>query len=167
MEDGIRDGWCSTEFLDFVRAAGDSLERIRFLVLTAYPLHRLGNHWVDRLVSATRRTLSYLDETHARDLIVAPAPEFPDIYPDGGVDRILRETGRHPFLIQKVCDELCRLLSKRAQSKASDADLTEAFDAVLHARQLVREGYLEKEGDRVRLAVPLFGVWIVDTQGPA
>jgi hypothetical protein len=34
-----------------------------------------------------------------------------------------------------------------------------------NARQLSREGYLEKQGDRVRLAVPLFGVWIVDPQG--
>ncbi|HZH75006.1 MAG TPA: hypothetical protein VEY88_03170, partial [Archangium sp.] len=48
VQDGISAGWCSTDFLDFLRAAGDSLRRIRFLLLTGYPLHRIGPSWVDR-----------------------------------------------------------------------------------------------------------------------
>jgi hypothetical protein len=43
--------------------------------------HRLGPHWTDRLVSVTSRTISYLDEDDARDLLCHPIPEFPDIYP--------------------------------------------------------------------------------------
>jgi uncharacterized protein len=78
VEDGIRDGWCSTDFLDFLRAAGDALRQIRFLLLAAYPLHRLGPHWTDRLVSVISRTISYLDERDARELITRPIPEFPD-----------------------------------------------------------------------------------------
>lgn len=31
VEDGIRDGWCSSDFLDFLRAAGDALHHIRLL----------------------------------------------------------------------------------------------------------------------------------------
>src|SRR6185295_18777730 len=77
VEDGIRDGWCTTDFLDFLRAAGDVLRHIRFLLLTAYPLHRLGPHWTDRLVSVTSRTLTYLGEEEARELLVHPIPEFP------------------------------------------------------------------------------------------
>ena len=148
VQDGIRDGWCSTDVLDFIRAAGDSLSRVRFLLLTAYPLHRLGPHWVDRLVSATSRTISYLDEPDARELILKPVPDFPDIYPEGGVERILRETGRHPFLIQKVCDELCRLLNKRGgRRRATDDELTEVFDIVVNGADLFDELWRQRTED--------------------
>jgi uncharacterized protein len=84
--------------------------------------------------------MSYLDEDSARELIIHPIPDFPDIYPDGGVERILRETGRHPFLIQKVCDELCRFLNNHGgRLKASDADLTKVFDVVLAELDLFDE----------------------------
>lgn len=201
VEDGIREQWCTTDFLDFVRAAGDGLRNIRFLLLTAYPLHRLGPHWVDKLVSATSRTISYLDDASAEDLVRRPVPDFPDIYPEGGVARILRETRCHPFLVQKVCDELCRLLNERGgRRRATDDELTEVFDRVMSqvdlfdelwrqrtlderaalrrlaaargpvaadpvTRQLAREGYVDKDGDRVAIAVPLFRAWISETQG--
>jgi hypothetical protein len=201
VEDGIRAGWCSTDFLDFLRAAGDSLHRIRFLLLTAYPLQRLGPHWVDRLVSATTQILSYLDPESAQELIRSPIPDFPDIYPAQGVERILRETHRHPYLIQKVCDGLCQYLNAHGgRRRATDDELTEVLDRLLnednlfdefwrqrsveeqhalrrlaHAqgpldadpatRQLAREGYVEMEGDRATVAVPLFAAWIRRTQG--
>jgi hypothetical protein len=128
VQDGIKAGWCSTDFLDFLRAAGDSLKRIRFLLLTAYPLERLG--WLDRLISSTIRNISYLDATSARNLIREPIPAFPDIYPEGGVERILRETRCHPFLIQKVCDELCKHLNEHGRRRATDEELTAVFDRV-------------------------------------
>lgn len=132
VEDGIRDGWCSTDFLDFLRAAGDSLRHIRFLLLAAYPLHRLGPHWTDRLVSVTTRTISYLDEADARDLLLHPIPDFPDIYPDGGVDRIVSQTGRHPFLLQRAGDDLSKLLNSRGSvRKATLDELEEVFDGMI------------------------------------
>lgn len=127
VQDGIHSGWCSTDFLDFLRAAGDALKRIRFLLLTAYPLERLG--WIDRLISSTTRSISYLDATSARNLIREPIPGFPDIYPEGGVERILQETHGHPFLIQKVCDELCKHLNEKGGlRRATDEELTAVLD---------------------------------------
>jgi uncharacterized protein len=139
VEDGIRAGWCTTDFLDFVRAAGDCLRRIRLLLLTAYPLDRLGPHWVDRLISVTSRTISYLEEPDARELMVHPIPGFPDIYPPGGVDRILAMTGRHPYLLQKVGDELCRLLNTAHRQKATGDDLQKVFDGVINDEDLFGE----------------------------
>ncbi|HYO71313.1 MAG TPA: hypothetical protein VEU33_35070 [Archangium sp.] len=131
IEDGIRVGWCTTDFLDFLRAAGDALRKIRFLLLTAYPLHRLGHHWVDRLISSTSRSISYLDAASAEELARSPVAGFPDIYPEGGVERILRETCCHPFLIQKVCDELCKYLNENGgRRRATDEELTEVIDRV-------------------------------------
>ncbi len=139
VEDGIRDGWCNTDFLDFLRAAGDALRKIRFLLLTAYPLHALGPHWVDHLVSATARSISYLDEPDARELICRPIDDFPDIYPEGGVDRILAATGRHPYLIQKVGDELCRQLNADHRPRATPEDLEKVFDSVIGGADLFDE----------------------------
>jgi uncharacterized protein len=154
VQDDVAEGWCTTDFLDFARAAGDRLRRIRLLLLSAYPLHRLGPHWVDRLISATSRTISYLDDTAARELIIRPIPDFPDIYPPGGVDRIVAQTGRHPFLIQKVCDELCRLLNARGgRRRATEAELTEVFDGVVNGSDLFDELWrqrTEAERDTLR-----------------
>lgn len=130
VEDGIRDGWCTADFLDFLRAAGDALTKIRFLLLTAYPLPRLGRHWNDRLISATSRFISYLDPVSAEELMRSPVESFPDIYPTGGVERILKQTHCHPFLLQKVGDELCEFLNAHHRQKATDDELTDIFDRV-------------------------------------
>jgi hypothetical protein len=112
------------------------------------------------------------------------------------VERILRETHCHPYLIQKVCDELCKFLNAHGgRRRATDEELDDVFDGVgsddnlfdelwnqrtpeeqraLHRlacaneliesgpilRQLAREGFVELQGDKATLAVPLFGVWI-------
>lgn len=122
VEDGIRDGWCSRDFLDFLRAAGDALHHVRFLLLSAYPLPRLGAHWTDRLVSATTRMISYLGDDDARELLAHPIPDFPDIYPEGGIDRILARTACHPYLLQKAGDDLCRLLNGRGGLRTATRD---------------------------------------------
>lgn len=129
VEEGIRKGWCDESFLDFARAVGDRLQQVRLLLLGARPLSRLGTHWPDRLISATVRPLGPLDETTARELITRPVDDFPSIYPDGGVEKILSETGGHPYLIQKVCDDLCQLLNERGgQRSATPGELEEVFD---------------------------------------
>jgi hypothetical protein len=140
VQDGIRDGWCTTDFLDFLRAAGDALRYIRFLLVTAYPLHRLGPHWTDRLISITSRTISYLGENEAQELLTRPIPEFPDIYPTDGIDTILAQTGRHPYLLQKAGDDLCRLLNSRGGlRKATLEELTEVFDGMVRDVQVFDE----------------------------
>jgi hypothetical protein len=124
-------GQTTHAFLDFVRAAGDELRRIRLVLVSAAPPHRLGRPWMDRLISAVHRELSYLLPEEAEELIRNPMPDFPDIYPSGGVERIVRETHGHPFLVQAVCDALIRDLNGRRRLKADDTDLTRAFDAAI------------------------------------
>lgn len=92
VQTGINEGWGSPAFLDFLRAAGDSLRRIRLLLVAANPLHRLGPAWTDRLISVVHREITYLLPVEAEDLIQNPMPGFPDIYPPGCVARIVRET---------------------------------------------------------------------------
>ena len=132
---------------DLVRAAGDSLHRVRFLLLTAYSLDGLGPHWLDRLVSALQRQVGYLDEPDARNLVTEPIEGFPDIYPPGGVDRILRETHCHPYLIQLVCDHLTKRLNDNSRLKADDGDLEAAFDLATAQTPLFPELWRQRSED--------------------
>lgn len=129
LQEGIAEGWAGTDFLDFVRAAGDRLRRIRFLLVSAYAIGRLGPRWSDHLISALSRELTYLEPEEARELICRPTPDFPDIYPEGGVDKLIAETRGHPYLIQLVCDELCRNLNDRRRLQATMDDIQASIDA--------------------------------------
>ncbi|MDX1999178.1 MAG: hypothetical protein SF066_15785 [Thermoanaerobaculia bacterium] len=129
LETGRREGWVGLDFLDFLRAAGDQLIATRFLLSSAYRPSRLGHDWSDRLISALPRELGPLDPDSARSLLMEPEPGFPDIYPPGGVDRILERTGRHPFLLQLVGDKLCFHLNSVGRLKAAEEDLDWAFEA--------------------------------------
>lgn len=139
LQDGIEAGWTDASFLDFARAAGDQLSHIRLLLVSAHSLQKLGRHWTDRLISAVQREITFLSATEARELICAPIPGFPDIYPPGGVDGLLHETNGHPYLIQLICDELTRLLNAESRLVATDHDLERAIDASFNQTALYSE----------------------------
>jgi uncharacterized protein len=136
LERGIREGWGDPAFLDFLRAAGDRLRRIRFLLVTAHPFSRLGPHWSDRLISAQTRRIEPLAEEEARTLLTRPVAGFPDIYPPGGVERLLGETACHPYLLQLTAYDLTRRLNEAGCLKATDDDLTAALDQALEENNL-------------------------------
>jgi hypothetical protein len=136
LERGIREGWSDPAFLDFLRAAGDRLHRSRFLLVTAHPFSRLGPHWSDRLISAQTRRIEPLGENEARELLTEPVDRFPDIYPPGGVERLLTETACHPYLLQLTAYHLTRRLNDAGRLKATEDDLTAALDQVLEENNL-------------------------------
>ncbi len=126
LEEAMREG-LPTDVLDFLRAGGDQLKHIRLLLVGAWPLRRLGSRWSDRLVSATVRRLGRLDAASARELLVRPVADFPDIWPPGAVDRLLTCTRGQPFLVQLVGDLVVRALNARQASAATPDDLDEAL----------------------------------------
>jgi len=136
LERGIREGWSDPAFLDFLRAAGDRLHRIRFLLVTAHPFSRLGPHWSDRLISPQTRRIEPLAEKEARALLTQPIAGFPDIYPTGGVERLLTETACHPYLLQLTAYQLTRRLNDSSRLKATADDLTAALDQALEENNL-------------------------------
>ncbi len=60
-------------------------------------------------------------------------PDFPDIYPPGGVERILEQTHRHPYLLQLVGDHLTRRLNLQGRRVATDEDVAAALDEAVVA----------------------------------
>ncbi len=147
LEDAIRQGWANTDLLDMIRAAGDNLQSIRFLLASAHSLPRLGPHWVDRLINVLPREIRPLEEEAARELICQPTSGFPDIYPVDGVEKILAETRGHPYLIQLVCDQLCHNLNQKRRIKATSNDLQIALDRAQRAAHLFDDLWNERTDD--------------------
>lgn len=127
LQDEIENGRSSTDLLDLLRAS-DSFGNIRFLLATAYAPYRLGKYWSDRLINAQLRHLEPLSPEEAESLITKPMQGFPDIYPKGGAARIVEATGGHPFLVQLVCDKLCRSLNQQGRLAAIMKDVEAAID---------------------------------------
>jgi hypothetical protein len=133
LQIAVQEGRGSLTFLDFVRAAGDKLHRIRLLLVSAHRLAspKLGPVWVTRLISVLPRTLGPLDPDDAKDLIRRPVPTFPDIFDDDTARTILAQTGRHPYLIQAVGREVVKRLLKDKRRVATTLDIERAFDGVI------------------------------------
>ncbi|EYF06770.1 hypothetical protein [Chondromyces apiculatus] len=155
LQTGIEEGWTSAAFLDFLRAAGDSLRRTRLLLVCAHPLHRLGRAWTDRLISVIHREITYLAPEEAEALLCDPMPGFPEIYPPGGVARIVRDTNGHPYLVQLVADALIRNLNGRSSLSAKEADLTRALDRALTDTPFFQELWSDRTEEERELLLRL------------
>lgn len=139
LETGIQEKWSDPAFLDFLRAAGDRLRWVRFLLVTARPFSRLGAHWSSRLISAQTRRIGLLGEDEARRLLTRPVPGFPAIYPPGGVEHLLAETACHPYLLQLTAYQLTWRLNNAGRMKATSEDLTAALDQALEENQCFQD----------------------------
>lgn len=130
LEKGRKDGWCDLAFLDFARAAGDSLTRTRLLLVGAHFLSSsaLGPEWPDRLISVLPRRLGLLDAKEAEALLRRPVKEFPaSVFGDEVAATILAETGTHPYLIQLVGREVVARLRADGRRVAEPDDVDRAF----------------------------------------
>lgn len=139
LEREIRNGQTNHDCLDFIRAAGDRLSRVRLLLVSGLPLQRLGPHWVDRVISVRLCELGYLEREAADELVRRPIPGFPDIYPQGGVEWILEQTNCHPYLIQLICTQLVYRLNNEGKSKASTDDIEWSIDDAFRQTVLFEE----------------------------
>jgi hypothetical protein len=157
FQTGLDEGWTTPGFLDFVRAAGDQLSHIRLMLVSAHPLQRLGATWNDRLISAIQRRIGPLTEAHARELLVEPVPDFPDIWPPAAVDRVVRMTAGQPYLLQFVGNAVVQVLNSERRFKASEADVAHALDRCLLDSGLFDDLWNERRPDERRLLRLLAG----------
>ncbi len=87
-------------------------------------LHELPNYWSNYLISTHAIRITYLRESEARELIVKPIPDFPDIYEGDAVDMILYLTRCQPYLVQLICYEIVELLNKEIRENGRDTDIS-------------------------------------------
>ena len=120
--------------LDWLRSTIQYHPRIALLFSGVHTIGEMGKetglNWSGYFVNVQTLRVSFLHEDEARRLITQPLPDFPSaaIYGDGVVDRILTETGSHPFLVQAVCSALIDSLNAQKRDQAELKDVTTAID---------------------------------------
>jgi hypothetical protein len=86
----------------------------------------LPGYWSDYLISTRTLRVSYLDEDSARELIMQPVQDFPNIYDRTAVDTIIHLTRCQPYLVQLTCYEVVELLNRNIRENRRDASTPKA-----------------------------------------
>lgn len=86
----------------------------------------LPDYWSDYLINTRTLRVSYLDEESARELIVQPVEDFPNIYDRAAIDAIIHLTRCQPYLVQLTCYEIVELLNRDIRENRRDASTPNA-----------------------------------------
>ena len=89
-----------------------------------------GLNWSGYFVNVQTLRVSFLHKDEAWRLITRPIDGFPSegIYGYGVVERIIAETGCHPFLVQALCSALIDQLNAEKKGRAELKDVSRAID---------------------------------------
>ena len=115
--------------LNFLRHVMQHRQQWILLFSGSHTLDELDDYWSDYLINTRSLRLTYLREEEARELIVAPVEDFPDIYQPEAVARIVELSRCQPFLVQLLCYALVEELNRKAAgadpraTKATAADV--------------------------------------------
>jgi hypothetical protein len=101
---------------------------------TAWTLLFSGSHepkelpddWSDYLINTRTLRVSYLDEDSARELIVHPVEDLPDIYSSTAIDAIIHLTRCQPYLVQLTCHEVVERLNHDIRENRRDTSTAKA-----------------------------------------
>jgi len=74
-----------------------------------------------------------LAEADAEELITKPIPSFPLTYEEDALERLMSETGCHPYLIQSTCQDLVHRLNDDNRFTANLQDVERALDSALES----------------------------------
>ncbi|MCT7957763.1 hypothetical protein [Laspinema palackyanum] len=81
----------------------------------------LDPYWSDYLINTQSLRLTYLEEPEARELILKPVENFPDIYHPQAVDRIIELTACQPYLVQLTCSLVVDRLNQKSRDDTQKA----------------------------------------------
>ena len=120
--------------LNFLRSFMQNNPRWTLLFSGSHTLDELEPYWSDALINAQSLRITYLQQSEAIELIREPVQDFPDIYPDNTVERVLYWTHCQPYLIQLLCTVLVENLNRRPeplQQRPTPDDIDEIIPNVL------------------------------------
>ncbi len=113
--------------LGFLRHLIQSVPNWTVLLSGSHVFSELSPYWYDYLINVQAIHVSYLDEPDARELIVHPVSDFPDVYEPEAVEKILHLTRCHPYLIQLLCSQVVKLLNREKRKRATPDDVEAAL----------------------------------------
>jgi uncharacterized protein len=111
--------------------------RIALLFSGVKTFHEMGGQqgidWNGYFINVQTLRVSFLQPDEARHLIIHPTEDYPGetIFSAEVVERMLSETGCHPFLLQALSSSLITLLNVEHREQAQPADVMRAGEKVL------------------------------------
>ncbi|AHJ27477.1 hypothetical protein [Nodularia spumigena] len=112
--------------LNFIRNLLQHQKKWILLFSGSHQLSELDNYWSDYLINTRALQMSFLQESEARELILQPVEDFPNIYEATAVNEIIELTHCQPYLVQLVCYELVELLNQDIRRNQRQADTAQA-----------------------------------------
>jgi AAA+ ATPase superfamily predicted ATPase len=106
--------------LNFLRNVIQHQRKWILLFSGSHQLSELPDYWSDCLINTRALRMSYLEELEARELIVNPIEEFPQIYELDTIDEIIKLTHCQPYLVQLLCYELVELINRDIRRKTKE-----------------------------------------------
>jgi AAA+ ATPase superfamily predicted ATPase len=101
--------------LNFLRHVMQHCPRWILLFSGSHTPDELDPYWSDYLINTQSLRLTYLEEPEARELILKPVENFPDIYHPQAVDRIIELTACQPYLVQLTCSLVVDRLNQKSR----------------------------------------------------
>jgi uncharacterized protein len=136
LEEALAAGRIDGRFLSLLRNVIQHHERIIVLLSGSHHLDELPPRWADALVTTQSLRIGFLDEADARELILHPVKNFPEIYEPAAVERILSLTHSQPYLVQLLCGLLVEKMNKeRREPPASYVNLADVEAVIQQALQ--------------------------------
>lgn len=139
LEKGIADGRFDGRLLDTLRNIVQHHRRIAVLLSGSHHIDELPPRWASALVTTGTLFISFLEEADTRRLIREPVPDFPDLYTEEAVARIVHLTHCQPYLVQLTCGELVRMMNAAGRlppaSQVGAADVEAVIPTVLERGQ--------------------------------
>ncbi|NER39947.1 MAG: AAA family ATPase [Oscillatoria sp. SIO1A7] len=145
--------------LNFLRHVMQHRQQWILLFSGSHTLDELDDYWSDYLINTQSLRLTYLQEEEARELIVAPVEDFPDIYQPEAVARIVELTRCQPYLVQLLCSTLVEELNRKAAgadpraTKATAADVEAIVPKALETGGMYFKNLWDTLGDQERQAI--------------
>lgn len=126
IEKSIDSGAFTTDILDEIRSIIQHRKRFVIIFAGIHNFDEMKYDWSDYLISARNIRLSYLERDDAIKLITNPIEDFDLNYEKGAIEKIIKATNCHPFLVQAVCSELVNHLNecKRKNATAEDVEIS-------------------------------------------
>lgn len=123
------------EILGMLRHLIQHRPKLRVLLAGSHTLEEL-RAWAGYLINVQTVHLGCLEDEEARRLIERPASGFALEYDDEATERVLTLTGRHPYLVQLLCDRVVAhknagALPARRRATAADVEAA-AAEALEH-----------------------------------
>ncbi len=131
LEAGLAAGRFDERLLMALRNIVQHRRRVDVLLSGSRQIDELPPRWASSLVNTLALPISFLEEADARELVVAPVKDFPDIYRPVTVERVLWWSHCQPYLVQLLCALLVERMNKAGRMPPASWVEAEDVDAVV------------------------------------